>query len=139
MEKALNEYFMPEYQYYLDSISYQRFGNTSLQVPLSLVCSDNITVSLTADNKVNLLLTRELKFSPEGIFSVTIRFGADLQFNPETSIGIDWNRVNLAEEFKKNGDFVIANLMSRASLLIAQITSSFGQQPLILPGAISKE
>ena len=46
--------------------------------------------------------------------------------------------INLADEFRKNGDFVTIQLMSRITLLIAEITSSFGQQPLILPTALAK-
>ena len=42
----------------------------------------------------------------------------------------------MAEEFRENGDFVINELMSRITLMIAQITASFGQVPLILPPLI---
>ena len=45
--------------------------------------------------------------------------------------------MNLAEEFRKNGQFVLGNLMNRISLLIAEITSSFGQAPIILPPSIA--
>ena len=51
----------------------------------------------------------------------------------------DWDKINLAEEFRENGEFVLGNLMSRISLLIAEITSSFGQIPLILPPAIASK
>ena len=61
-----------------------------------------------------------------------------LQFDLQRVNEYDWNEVNLAEEFRANGDFVISNLMSRITLLIAQITSSYGQQPLVLPPVISK-
>ena len=47
----------------------------------------------------------------------------------------DWHNMNMAAEFKENGAFVLNNLMSRISLQIAQITSSYGQVPLILPPA----
>ena len=44
----------------------------------------------------------------------------------------------MAEEFRDNGKFVTDNLMSRISLMIAQITSSYGQSPLILPPVVAK-
>ena len=40
--------------------------------------------------------------------------------------------MNMAAEFKENGAFVLNNLMSRISLQIAQITSSYGQVPFNL-------
>lgn len=136
MEKTLHEYFLPEYQFYLDDISYHRLGDNLSSQQLSLSCSDNISVTLTTENKATVLLTREVKFNPTGIFTLSIRFGAELTMNEEVSKGIDWGAINLAEEFRKQGGFVINNLMSRASLLTSEITASFGQQPLVLPGSL---
>ena len=61
-----------------------------------------------------------------------------MKFNERKS-EYEWSEINLAEEFGENGDFVITQLMSRISLLIGQITSSFGQPPLILPAVIAKK
>lgn len=138
MERPLKEYFLPDYLFYLDNISYQRLGEIPFQTQLSLICSDNITVTLEPDAKARILVKRDISFDPNGIFVISISFGAELSFNPETSSGIDWNKINLAEEFKNNEDFVVNNLLSRAALLTAQITSSFGQQPLVLPGSLTK-
>ena len=44
-----------------------------------------------------------------------------------------------AKEFEKHGDFVLENLMNRISLLISEITSSFGQSPIVLPPTIISE
>ena len=79
-----------------------------------------------------------MAFDPEKIFALSVSFGMDLKFN-ERKGEHDWQNVNLAEEFRENGDFVTAQLMSRISLLIGQITSSFGQQPLILPTGLAKK
>ena len=51
----------------------------------------------------------------------------------------DWFDVNLAEEFRENGDFITIHLMNRITLLIGEITSSFGQQPFILPPNLAKK
>lgn len=69
---------------------------------------------------------------------LSVSFGAELKFNNRKSEQ-DWMKINLAEEFMQNGDFVTTQLMSRISLLIGQITSSFGQQPLILPTMLAKK
>ena len=69
---------------------------------------------------------------------MSVVFGADLKFN-ERKTEVKWDELNIAEEFRANGDFVTAQLMSRMSLLIGQITSSFGQQPIIPPLALAKK
>lgn len=51
----------------------------------------------------------------------------------------NWRNINLAKEFEKHGDFVLGNLMNRISLLISEITSSFGQSPIVLPPTIISE
>ena len=60
-----------------------------------------------------------------------------MQFNEETKNEINWHEINLAEEFRANGDFVMQNLLNRISLLIAEVTASFGQSPIILPPVLA--
>ena len=138
MEKALHEYFLPEYQFFLDEIQYHRMEDVPNNLQISLSCTDNVTVELKPENKATIILAREIRFDPKGIFSLEIKFGAVLTFNAEASEDVDWKKINLADEFAKNGDFVMNNLMSRSSLLAAEITASYGRQPLILPGSIIK-
>lgn len=93
---------------------------------------------MTNEDGVRIIVTRTLMFEPEELFALNVSFGADLKFN-ERKAEHEWTKINLAEEFGENGDFVTAQLMSRISLLIGQITASFGQQPLILPSVIAKK
>ena len=86
-----------------------------------------------------LTITLSLYFDPEEIFELSLSYGAILKIKKERKEEYDWDKINLAEEFRENGEFVLGNLMSRISLLIAEITSSFGQIPLILPPAIASK
>ena len=79
-----------------------------------------------------------MKFDPDELFELSISFGAILKFDPEKKDEYDWHKVNMAEEFRENGEFVLSNLMNRIALLVAQITSSYGQMPLVLPPSIAK-
>lgn len=72
------------------------------------------------------------------MFCLSVAFGADLKFDPQKVNDYNWHEINLAEEFRDNGKFVTDNLMSRITLLIAQITSSFGQPPIVLPSSVAK-
>lgn len=137
MIKNLIEYFQPEQEFYLQNISYNRLEKNE-QEKHTLNCFDNIQVD-KSENEVRITVTRSLKFDPEELFSLNVSFGAVLKFVLERKNEYDWNKINLAEEFKNNGEFVTGNLMSRISLLIAQITSSFGQQPIVLPPSVAQE
>jgi len=135
----LSEYFKPELEIFLDTVSYKRIEDldNKRERELSLLCHDNLKATLS-ESGVRIIAARTVMFDPEELFTLNVSFGADLKFN-ETGVEYDWSETNLAEEFGENGDFVTVQLMSRISLLIGQLTSSYGQQPLILPSVIAKK
>lgn len=135
MIKNLAEYFLPEQEFYLDSVLYRRLEKTSNQKEYSLNCIDNLEVLLN-ENTVKITIKRSLNFDPHEVYDLEVAFGAVLKFNEAKKHEHDWHNINLADEFRKHGEFVLANLMSRTSLLIAEITSSYGQPPLVLPSGI---
>lgn len=139
MIRNLSEYFKPELDIFLDTVSYRRIEHSDYKGDreLSLLCNDNLKAMMSEDG-VRIIVTRSLMFDPEELFVLNVAFGADLKFN-ERKEEHEWSDTNLAEEFGENGDFVTCQLMSRISLLIGQLTSSFGQQPLILPALMAKK
>ena len=139
MIENLSEYFMPEHEFYLQSVSYNKIENITEQAEYSLNCFDSISADVEESEGVRVTVTRSLKFDPEEIFELSVSFGAMLKFEPEMRDKYKWDEINMAEELRNSGEFVIGNLMSRISLLIAQITSCFGQAPLVLPPGIAKE
>ena len=136
----LGQYFRNEHQIYLNGINFEKFD----EIPqpengeITLNCTDNIAATVKDNEGVEIILTRKLTFVPEQLFGLVISFGADLKFDKEKAKEINWREINLADEFRDNGDFIISNLLSRISLLVAQITSSFGQTPLIIPPSMPK-
>ena len=138
MIENLYEYFKPELDIFLDSVNYNRIESAGNEhnKELSLLCQENIKVSVN-DKGVRIIVSRSLLFEPERFFVLNVSLGADLKFN-ERKNEHKWEDINLAEEFKENGAFVTGQLMSRISLLIGQITSSFGQAPLIIPAILAK-
>lgn len=137
MIKNLSEYFLPEQEFYLHKIVYDRIENITSKEKFLVNCTDNINVEICEGIGVKIIITRSLAFEPEEMFQLSVAFGADLKFEPQRVNEYNWSEINLAEEFKDNGSFVTSNLMSRISLLFAQITSSYGQQPLILPPMVA--
>lgn len=137
MIENLAEYFQPEQEFYLHKITYDRLERTMSKAEYDLNCVDNISVEICSENKIKIIVTRSLAFEPQEMFTLSVAFGTELKFNLDRVKEHNWNEINLAEEFRDYGSFVTANLMSRITLLIAQITSSFGQQPLVLPPVVT--
>lgn len=138
MIKNLNEFFLPEQEFYLDKVNYNRLPQTSNTKEFSLNCIDSIETTLMEDG-INILVTRTLKFNPNEIFELSVSFGVNLKFNKDMKRNFEWNDIEWENEFRQNGDFVLANIMSRISLLISEITASYGQMPLVLPPSFNDE
>ena len=133
----LKEYFSDSYNLFLDEINYKKLNNPQNGVMLELKCNDQIEAKMDDARNVSVWVRRTLKFDTDEVFFLKVSFGAILALNEKKKDEYDWTKIDLAREFKENGGFVTNNLMSRISLLIAQITASVGQQPLILPPNIS--
>lgn len=129
-----NRYFLPDRKIFLDNVQYE-----TLQLPdpgggRKLNCKDTI-LAQRSDKWVKINFNRTLTFTPEGVFRLSVTFGALLPFNLRTKDEIDWKEVDLAGAFREHCNPLLTTLMSRTSLLIAQITSSAGQTPLVTPAA----
>ena len=136
MINNLAEYFEEEQEFYLDEINYKRIDKKENTEEYSLNCTDSIEANVKGST-VRLIVKRNLKFDPSEIFELSVSYGAILRLKEEKKGDYDWTTLHLAEEIRENGQFVLGNLMNRMSLLIAEITSSFGQVPIILPPAIA--
>lgn len=137
MINNLAEYFLPEHEFYLKNISYERIDKSISKGEHSLKCMDGIAADLLEDDTLRITVTRTLNFEPEEIFSLAVSYGAILKFDPQKKEAYNWQEIDLSKEFEENGNFVTGNLMSRIALMIAQITSSYGQTPLILPPSVT--
>ena len=129
----LKQYFLDEYQYALESIYYnlnqekpgQETGERELR------CIDNIQVKKYYETGLYVTHTRKLQFVPAGAFDLSVSFSAIVRFDETKKGEVDWENEDLAKAFKKDGKFLLDNLVSRSALLIAEITASYGQFPLI--------
>lgn len=129
-----DRYFLHEKKVFLDNISYETVKTESVPAQPKLGCKDTIVAQLQK-NGIKINFNRTLRFEPEGLFNLSVTFGVMLIFDPTTKDEIDWKSLDIAGEFRKSCPQLMSVLMSRASLLISQITSSAGQLPLVTPGA----
>lgn len=132
MIKNLVDYFESSQEFYLDEVSYKRIEIRNCTESHILNCTDSIDANVN-EEIVKLIVKRTLIFEPKEIFELSVAYGVVLKFKDKNKADYKWQEINLAEEFSKNGGFVLENLMGRISLLVGEITASFGQSPIILP------
>lgn len=127
-----NEYFNDEYQFTLKKATYSWIETKPEGIELDLNISDTISATVNA-NQLEVEFNRNVSFNPEALYVIDVSFAFTLTFRddvvPEECKNIDWSKV--FSESEKNP--YLGNVVSRASSLIAALTSSYGQQPLITP------
>ncbi len=127
-------YFLHEHQIFLDNISYETLKLEKPGRDLKLSCKDTLIAQLMEKSGVKFTFNRTMSFDPDGLFFLSVTFGVVMRFNPVYYNEIAWKNMDLAGEFKQSCPHILTNLMSRTSLMIAQITSAAGQNPIITPG-----
>jgi len=127
-----NRYFLAERRIFLDNVSYETTRPEAGAQGYKLTAKDTIVAQLAGNTGVKITYNRALKFEPEGPFTLSVSYAVMLIFNPGTRDEVDWKTVDIAKEFQKNCGALIGNMVSRASLLIAEITSAAGQPPVIM-------
>lgn len=127
-----NRYFLAERRIFLDNVSYETTKPEEGAQGYRLTAKDTIVAQLAGNTGVKVTYNRALKFEPDGPFTISVSYAVMLIFNPGTRDEIDWKTVDVAREFQKNCGSLLGAMTSRASLLIAELTSAAGQPPVIM-------
>ncbi|MBE6587456.1 MAG: hypothetical protein E7647_03465 [Ruminococcaceae bacterium] len=127
-------YFLHEKKILLDNISYETVKVEGRPAEMKLGVKDTIVAQLMK-NGVKINFNRALNFEPEGIFSLSVTYSMMLIFDPTTKDEVNWKGMDIATEFKNGCPHLLTALMSRTSLMISQITSAGGQNPIVTPAA----
>ena len=131
-----SEVFENNYHYYLKEIDY-RIIEATPKDNVKISVKDDLPYTLSVEEKYfKFDVRRSILFVPTAIYQLTVSFGVTLTIldsAPDIS-NVDWSN-----EFKTNPVFenMIQGLMSRISVLIAQITGSYGQTPLVTPPGLT--
>lgn len=126
-----DDVFQHEYQYTLESISFQQQDGETKPCTVNLEAADSVEINRRNSNGIRFVVKRSIRFSPNILFSMSICFSATLQMRPSADRDLpDAELINLVCEDKAS---FLPNLLSRIALLCAEITSIYGQQPLVFP------
>ena len=126
------EVFNQNYSYFLYEINYRVVTIGNIQDTVNLRIVDDVDFTMLDDSHLRIVVKRQIKFDPNIVYELSVSFGAILEIKDTKTIA---NDINWHEEFKTSseGNMVIQGLLSRVSLQIAQITSSYGANPIVTP------
>ena len=126
------ETFNENYSYFLKEIQYQVITVGSIQDKIDIMIGDRLTFNMLDDLHVEIIVERTVKFEPNVVYELSVSFGAILELKDRNKIENDSDWKN---DFIKSpeGNTIIQGLLSRVSLQIAQITSSYGLNPIVTP------
>ena len=127
-------YFLHEKKILLENISYETVPVEGRPTDMKLGVKDTIVAQLLK-NGVKINFNRALNFDPEGIFSLSVTYSMMMFFDPTTKDEIDWKSTDIATEFRQSCPHLLTSLMSRTSLMVSQITSAGGQNPIVTPAS----
>ena len=137
MLNNIKDYFEPDYEFYLDKVDYIHKQKTSNTDKYELNCSDSLETKEIADNKLQVTVTRSLVFEPDDLYSLSVSYVAVLKFDMSKKEELSSLTDNLSKDLINYGQFFLSNIMVRMSMLISEITGSYGQPPVITPPLIA--
>ena len=126
------ETFNENYSYFLKEIHYRVITVGNIQDKIDIMIGDCLTFNMLDDSHLEIIVGRNVKFEPNVVYELSISFGAVLELKENSRLAIDSDWKN---DFIKSpeGNTIIQGLLSRVSLQIAQITSSYGLNPIVTP------
>jgi hypothetical protein len=134
-----DKYFLKEYQFHLKEVKYEMLKEASPGEQYELICEDYINTEILQEKKLYIVFLRQVKFKPNALYNLSVSFGAVFTFKDEAKNDLDLHSINWGDEVVDNWMKFLSNITSRASMLISQITSSYGQSPVVTPPNIIKE
>ena len=116
---------------FLSNVNYNMSFVVNTNGETHLVVKDWLEVSLE-NAKIKVIFSREVKTEPVELFELNVAMGCLLPIKEEFLKDSNWKIDELNKEIKDDKR-ILSGLISRVSLLISQITSSYGQSPIITP------
>lgn len=125
-----NQYFIKEKNLFLENINYETVKSDK-KAMIRLGCRDTVVAQLIGERGVKIIFNRRLAFEPEALFTLSVSFGVFLRFDPTRLGEVNWQEVNIVNEFTKANPAIMSELNARTTLLVSQITSSAGGVPIV--------
>lgn len=130
-------FFNEEYQIALKNAVYTQIERENQDADFELSVRDRVD-AVIHDKHLEASFGRKVFFDPAALYSIDIVFTFSLFFKNtdlvEEAKSVDWK-----DALTEAGNPYLTDVISRASYLIATLTSSYGQQPLVTPPVLLRQ
>lgn len=117
----------------LQSVRYDLIGDDVEKC--MLVCEDKFELNEVTSDRFSFFINRHVRFEPASTFDIEIRFMTERYLKDEYigHVEVELEKYEIKNEFMKDTSFYTNYEDSWVSMIIAQLTGSFGNSPLITP------
>lgn len=128
-----DEYFTGSFSIALENVVYNKLDEIEGEVSLRIDDVLEIKENKTNVENITAIITRSFSFEPKSLVEVSVSFEVVLELNDKykNSDKLDFSLIR--KELISEDSVIMSIVMSRISLLISQLTSSYGERPIVTP------
>jgi hypothetical protein len=134
MPKIEAKLFFENVKYSLENIHYKILKQAPQDEEISVEIKDKFEIENLSFEQIDLIVSRTIGFHPKCMFNLIVEAKLKLPLNQDDKKFIG-TQENLTKYTNDHIETIInrSNLMETISLLVSQITSSYGKVPIISP------
>ena len=129
----LNEYFVGDCLISLENVTYNKLGEINEEVKLTVKDYFEIIDKEYASDNVEFKISRNLSFEPKSLVDINVCFSVVLKVDDKYKDSSELDYELIRNEMLSEDSAFMPIIMSRISLIISQLTSSYGERPIITP------
>lgn len=122
----------------LEEISFKSHGNKNVK-STSCCVEDKISAISHTDTAIKVVMTRKISLGENVFFDLAASFHTIHFLKEEYAKSFQWKDYDLDKAVNDEIDFFVGPGFDRLSLVLSQITSSFGGAPIVTPPMYMKK
>lgn len=128
-----DEYFTGSFSIALENVVYNKLDEIEVEVSLRIDDVLEIKENKTNVENITAIITRSFSFEPKSLVEVSVSFEVVLELNDKYKNSDKLDLSLIRKELISEDSVIMSIVMSRISLLISQLTSSYGERPIVTP------
>lgn len=128
-----DEYFTGSFSIALENVVYNKLDGIEGEVSLRIDDVLEIKENKTNVENITAIITRSFSFEPKSLVEVSVSFEVVLELNDKYKNSDKLDLSLIRKELISEDSVIMSIIMSRISLLISQLTSSYGERPIVTP------
>ena len=127
------EYFTGSFSIALENVVYNKLDEIEGEVSLRIDDVLEIKENKTNVQNITAIITRSFSFEPKSLVEVSVSFEVVLELNDKYKNSDKLDLSLIRKELISEDSVIMSIVMSRISLLISQLTYSYGERPIVTP------